>query len=185
MKFCAQPDWTHLNGNAFNAAIDELKSKLECHYSDIVFVAAVENSICDEPNVLLTKRWVGIIHSTVTYGDSFYVPDLERLCSRRFDAMFRNCCGLFTLTDVQRNYLIDNLKFKIPIQTILYPIATRVTQKESKVIEILESDRKLDLVFIGEFARDFEFFSKALIPNQFRKVILGEQNSRGSDECIG
>ena len=171
-----------MNRDAFNQAVNELKSRLDNDKSKVVFVAAVENSICDEPQVLLTNKWIGIIHSTISYPDSFYVPDLERLCSGRFDRMLDNCLGLFTLTDVQRLYLLDHLKIKIPIQTIFYPIVTQVKGKKSKVVELLESGHECDLVFIGEYARDFDFFFSARIPDQFNKVILSDNNSQG--KCV-
>jgi hypothetical protein len=117
--FEESPDWTHHHLNAFGQAIENLKREFHDDNADVNFYPSVENGFCesDGPN---TRPWVGIIHEVVENIDQFYVPDLKRLCSRRYLPWFKHCKGLFTLTHVQKEYLQKNLKLDqvIPIQTI-------------------------------------------------------------------
>ena len=120
------PEWSHHHENAFGQAIENLKAS--CHDDDanVVFIAAVEQYIC-EAEEILDRPWIGIVHNVVSYPELFYVPDLKRLCSPFYSPWLRYCKGLFTLTKVQEDYLKENLaknlEFAIPIKRLKYPIA--------------------------------------------------------------
>lgn len=101
-------EFRHLNDDVYTKCIDLLKEKYHQDSADICFVPAVEVTICDNPQVLKIKKWIGVIHSCINNMEHFYVPDSERLCTGRFEHLMKNCLGLFTLTTQQAE-----TKFKI------------------------------------------------------------------------
>ncbi len=174
LKFEESPDWSHHHLNAFGQAIDNLRKELHDDNADVVFYPSVENGFCesDGPN---NKPWIGIIHEVVENNDQFYVPDLKRLCSKRYRPWFQHCKGLFTLTHIQKEFLEKNLKLEqvIPIQTLYYPII-QMEDKSPRSKELLEDfkNRTFDLVLIGSFQRDFNFFYEAKVPKNIQKALL-------------
>ena len=174
LKFEENPDWSHHHLNAFGQAINNLKKEFHDEDAHVVFYPSVENGFCesDGPN---TKPWVGIIHEVVKNMDQFYVPDLKRLCSKSYRPWLKHCKGLFTLTDLQKEYLQKNLKLDqvIPIQTLFYPIIHLEDKKPrpNGMLEDFES-KTVDLVLIGSFQRDFNFFYHAKVPKNIQKALL-------------
>ena len=176
MKFQLSPDWSHHHLNAFCRAVDQLKQEFEDDDSAellLLFIPAVENDFCEHS--MPTRPWIGIIHNTVDNCEEFYVPDLRKLCSKKYRPWFRHCKGLFTLTEDQEEFLTQNLKLdhKIPIQTIFYPMIER-EDKNREVPKFLDdwNESKVDLVLIGSFLRDFDFFYRAKVPDNVQKALL-------------
>ena len=159
--------------NAFCLSIENLKKELHDDSADLTFIPAVEQEFCDSH--IPAKPWIGIIHNAQHSPDEFYVPDLTRLCSRKYRPWFKHCKGLFTLTNVQEEFLNENLKSDhiIPIHTIYYPIAEPENFIE-KPLSFLKDwgKRKVDLVLIGSYQRDFIFFYRAKVPENVQKVLL-------------
>ena len=166
-------DWSHHHLNAFCLSIENLKKELHDESAHLTFIPAVEQEFCE--NEIPSKPWIGIIHNAQQSPDDFYVPDLNRLCSRKYRPWFKHCKGLFTLTNVQEEYLNKNLKSDhiIPIQTIYYPIA-EPKNFEEKPLTFLQDwgNRKVDLVLVGSYQRDFNFFYRAKVPENIEKALL-------------
>lgn len=168
------PGWEHQNG-AFSQVVNAIRERFHDDTAECIFIPAIEQYICDHP-APLQKPWVGIIHSIEEHKEHFYVPDLQRLCTDRYEPYFANCKGLLTLTSFQKEYLENNLnlKLKIPIEAITYPIAkTENKIKGTTLVEKLHNNgKKINAVMIGSFARDFDYFQKVKLPLFLQKQVL-------------
>ncbi|CAL8113046.1 unnamed protein product [Orchesella dallaii] len=175
LRFHTSPGWDHHHRNLFCKSIDVLKQKLHSDESPIVFVPAVEETMCDEPEIFYENQWIGIIHSVADHPELFYTPDLKRLCTRpRYLAALKNCRGLFTLTSFQAEYLKSHLpkNFTFPIQRLLYPTETIQDFGSSLVPALILEGKSIQLLHIGIFARDFNFFFNVDVPSNFTKVLV-------------
>ena len=170
--FLQSPNWNHHQGRAFNIAIDALRDRLHSTDAKVDFIPAIEEFLCDF-HYQIQRPWVGIIHG-VAEDDQFYPPDMKRLCSKRYRSVMKLCRGLFTLTDFQATYLRDHLNTDqpIPICPLHLPLILPETVHPSNVISWWKKSGSVDLVFIGSFARDFQFFFGAQVPFGVRKVLL-------------
>lgn len=182
IKFLASPAWNHHHNNLFCKSIEILKQHLHSSEGDVLFVPAVEEALCDEFDVLYMNAWIGIIHSVEEYPDLFYTPDLKRLCTNpRYIAVLKNCRGLFTLTSFQADYLRKNLPEnlqKFPIQKLYYPVEVDIKFGSSLLQQLIMDEKIIDIIHVGSFARDFEFFFQLSVPPNYRKVLLA-----GDEEC--
>ncbi|RNA03010.1 aminotransferase [Brachionus plicatilis] len=156
LNFLNFNEFDHLHNNVFKKCIDLLKENYHDDNADVYFIPAVEVTVCDNPQVLNKHKWIGIIHSCIQNCDHFYVPDLEKLCSEKFDHLMKNCIGLFTLTTQQADYLKQCLKYKIPIQRLIYPF---ILDEKTKINHTVPNE-VINLTLVGNFARDFDFFLK-------------------------
>ncbi|XP_055329290.1 uncharacterized protein LOC129581980 [Paramacrobiotus metropolitanus] len=180
VNFLLEPLWEHHHKNAFFQAMSELKAAIHDAKSPVSFIPAVEEYLCNDHEVFLTgKPWMGIVHQVPYHAEQFYHPDLNRLCQpgSKFENRMKNCVGLFTLTKVQESFLRDNLNtgnHKIPIQSITYPYATGnfPLKSENSASGLLHSGEKVDLLFVGSFARDYDTFYDCLVPKNIQKVLL-------------
>ncbi len=178
LKFYENPTWSHHHNNLFCKSIEILKQHLHSNDEDIIFVPAVEATLCDDIEIFYENAWVGIIHGLEHYPELFYTPDLKRLCSNtRYTEALKNCKGLFTLTSFQTDYLNRNLPdflHKFPIQQIHYPIDVQsINIGGSRLPQLItDEETTVDVIHIGSFVRDFEFFFQLTLPRKFRKVLL-------------
>lgn len=182
LKFYKSPAWDHHHNNLFCESIEILKLQLHSDEEDIIFVPAVEETLCDDIESLYDNAWIGIIHSVEDYPEQFYTPDLKLLCTNgRYIAALKNCKGLFTLTSFQADYLRRNLPDclqKFPIQKVHYPIDVHATFEGSLLPQLISDDETIDVLHIGSFARDFAFFFQLSLPSKFRKVlVIGDKDS--------
>lgn len=183
LKFYKSPAWDHHHNNLFCKSIEILKQQLHSDQEDIIFVPAVEETLCDDIDLFYQNLWIGIIHSVEDYPELFYTPDLKLLCTNaRYIAALKNCKGLFTLTSFQADYLRKNLPAclsKFPIQKLHYPIEVRADFEGSSIPQLVQDERKVDVIHIGSFARDFEFFFQLSLPSRYRKVlVIGDEDGR-------
>ena len=182
LRFLQSPDWNHHQGQAFNVAIDTLREQFHSPDADVDFIPAVEEFLCDFRDQIL-RPWVGIIHG-VPEDDVFYPPDMKRLCSKRYRYVMKLCRGLFTLTNVQTTYLQNHLNTdrRIPICPLRLPMLPPPPPSPfhpSDVIKCWKEKGSVDLVFIGSFARDFQYFFQAHVPPGVRKVLLAGDEVSG------
>jgi hypothetical protein len=135
----------------------------------IRFVSAIEDELFvkgqhyDGP---LTEPWVGFIHQMPRQYLNF--PDLERLI--RMDdwkKSMAHCRGLWTLTDYQKNFLLDN-DVPVPVAKVYYPMDAEVEQFSFD--KFLRNPRRR-LLFIGEFLRRYQPFFDLHAPG-FEKTLL-------------
>uniref|UniRef100_A0A914Q996 Glycosyltransferase 2-like domain-containing protein n=1 Tax=Panagrolaimus davidi TaxID=227884 RepID=A0A914Q996_9BILA len=175
LKFVGDPEWNHHHQNAYQSAINALKERFHDDFAEVLFISAVEQYICD-CEITPKQPWIGIIHGITKNDKRFYVPDLEKLCTKsRFKSWFKTCVGLFTLTSVQLDYLRNNLwpEFKFPINQLFYPSFPLTTQpKSSTVLETITNNKEVDVYFIGSFDRNFEHFFKVKFPKNMKKILL-------------
>jgi len=176
VKFLNIPDWNHHHRNSFQFTMKTLMDKFHSDEADVDFIPAVEEFLCDNKNAI-TRPWIGLIHG-VQRDDVFYPPDLERLCTSRYDYAMKFCRGLFTLTKFQAKYLENNLPkhLRFPICPLQLPIM-QSNDHASEIDNSLDQGEVIDLVFVGSFARDFELFYRLQVPATMRKVILAGDKS--------
>eukprot|EP01038_Epipyxis_sp_PR26KG_P013088 gene13088-17542_t len=180
IKFCDGPGWDHHHNNAFESAIQFLRSKYHNEAGNVLFIPAVEQWYCDfvetDNNCLINHDWVGVVHSVPDKAEVSYVPDLHVLCSKH--DILAKCRGLFTLTSVQANYLRINLPAGIPVTQLYYPMAKTLTVvKQRDPSALIASGSHLELVQIGGYMRDLSWFCSVNIPHNFCKVILAGEKS--------
>ncbi|HKX30616.1 MAG TPA: glycosyltransferase [Blastocatellia bacterium] len=99
----------------------------------------------------IREPWTGFIHQVPQQYLEF--PDLERLI--KLDAWRESlefCQGLWTLTEYQKNFLLDS-GIKVPIAKVQYPIST---PPETFSFERFVRNRRKRLACIGEFLRNFQ-----------------------------
>ncbi|ODN01496.1 GDP-perosamine synthase [Orchesella cincta] len=175
LRFHTSPGWDHHHRNLFCKSIDLLKESLHSDDAEVVFIPAIEETMCDEPEIFYENQWIGIIHSVADHPELFYTPDLKRLCTRpRYLSALKNCRGLFTLTSYQAEYLKTNLPkdFTFPIQRLLYPTEIFQNFGSSLVPSLISEGQSIELLHIGSFARDFNFFFTVKVPSNFTKVLV-------------
>lgn len=177
LKFHTNPGWDHHHRNLFCKSIELLREEMHSDEADILFIPAIEETMCDEPDMFYQNNWIGIIHSVAHHPEFFYTPDLSRLCTRMdyLEAM-KNCKGLYTLTSFQAEYLKTHLPpnlQKFPIQRLLYPVEVDSEVGSSLVPDLMrKEDAVINVTHIGSFARDFDFFFRAKLPPKFQKVFV-------------
>ena len=177
-KVCFQqsPNWNHHLYNAFDAATDYLKARLHKEDSNVMFIPAIEEFFCNS-QLNITSKWIGVIHHVPEQSEFYYAPDLRILLSDLYLEKLKHCIGLFTLTSLQADYLNSNWPKElppIPITKLKYPaIMPNVTiSKTSIVLSKLMRGEKIELVAIGNFCRDNNFFFRSIVPDNFYKVLL-------------
>jgi hypothetical protein len=133
------------------------------------FVSAVEDELFVKGQHYtgpITEPWVGFIHQMPRQHLNF--PDLERLT--RMDDWKESlayCCGLWTLTDYQKNFLLDN-DVPVPVAKVYYPMDT---PGELFSFEKFLRNPRRRLLFIGEFLRNYQPFFDLVAPG-FEKSML-------------
>ncbi|KAG4074967.1 hypothetical protein HA402_014546 [Bradysia odoriphaga] len=177
LKFYKSPAWDHHHNDLFCKSIEVLKQHLHSDQDDIIFFPAVEEALCDDIDLFFGNAWIGIIHGPEHYPELFYTPDLKRLCTNpKYIAALKNCKGLFTLTSSQVGYLRENLPdclHKFPIQKIHYPIDIHTAYSGGSCVpQLIDNEKRLDVIHIGSYARDVQFFFQLSLPSKYRKVLL-------------
>ena len=172
LNFKQSPGWSHHHLNAYDVAIESLKKEFHDDSAKNNFFPAVEQAFCEIG--IPTDPWIGIIHNIENNSEEFYVPDLAKLCSRRYNPWFKHCKGLFTLTHVQEEFLRKNLHLenRIPIQTIYYPIAEPKLQPSPRNFFKDWETKPIQMVMIGSYQRDFSFFYRTKVPQNIQKALL-------------
>ncbi|KAJ6646499.1 GDP-perosamine synthase [Pseudolycoriella hygida] len=69
LRFHTSPFWDHHHRNLFCKCVVTLEEKLHSDQASIVFVPAVEESLCDEPDLFYENDWIGIIHAVENHPD--------------------------------------------------------------------------------------------------------------------
>lgn len=140
------------------------------HATDGVrFVSAIEDELFVKGQHYsgpLTEPWVGFVHQMPRQHLNF--PDLERLM--RMDdwkESMAHCRGLWTLTDYQKNFLLDN-DVPVPVAKVHYPMGAGAEQFSFE--RFLRNPRRR-LLFIGEFLRRYQPFFDLYAPG-FEKTLL-------------
>ena len=167
IKFEEEPtEWKHHRGG-WSFALQQLR---RLHTNDgILCISAVEEWVCDEK--IVTEPWIGFVHQVAQNNYPFY-PDLQRLMkSEIFLRSLENCCGLFVLSRVVKDYLQCNLNKPIPVVRILYP-ATPFPEELVFNWEKFQALEEKRVVFIGEFLRNFQAFYDLPVPPNYKKYLL-------------
>jgi hypothetical protein len=174
LKFWHPPDWTHHHQNAYSTAIDSLRQKYHNEDGHVLFIPAVEQFLLEFDEIDQKWKempWVGVVHSTPKMFTR-YTPDLTRLCGG-FPSSRKNCLGLFTLTSLQAAFLRENLKPRIPVSKLFYPgVMPPPLRSDLTTNSIERRMKRAELVQIGSFARDLDWFYNVLVPPAFKKVLL-------------
>jgi len=114
--------------------------------------------------------WVGFMHQMPHQHLEFW--DLERIVKHDlWKESMEHCLGLWTLTDYQKNFL-EQLDVPVPIAKVYYPIET--PERKFSFERFLAKPVK-EVIFIGEFLRNFQFFYDLEAPG-YRKVLLKYDN---------
>lgn len=160
--------WSHHRGG-WACTFETLQSELYAP-DGVLCISAVEEWICDDK--LIDQPWIGFVHQVPRNNYRFY-PDLERLVkSEIFAKSLDKCYGLFVLSDVVKRYLIKNLgNKKIPVVRILYPITPFPMEKKFHWDKFHQAEQK-QVVFVGEFLRNYQAFFELAVPQGFQKCLL-------------
>lgn len=138
-----------------------------------LLISAVEEWISDEK--IISEPWIGFIHQ-VPRNNYFYYPDLERLVEdEHFLHSLPYCRGIFVLSCVVKDFLLQHLKGIVPVAEVLYPFTPF---PESKMFKWSKFDGKV--IFIGEFLRKFQDFYDLVLPEGkgLRKVLVKSEGVR-------
>lgn len=147
--------WDHHRGG-WGYVLQTIRNELFAS-DGLLLISAIEEWISDERTV--SEPWIGFVHQ-VPRNNYFYYPDLERLVEdEHFLLSLPNCRGLFVLSGIVKEYLMMNLKIKVPIAKVLYPVTPF---PESKSFQWSKFDGKV--IFIGEFLRKFQDFYDLVLP---------------------
>jgi hypothetical protein len=168
LRFAYGVDWDHHHNDPFGRAVAALRQRLHSESAPVTFIAAVGVFLCDYGEALEPFPWVGIMHGLPDYPEQPHVPDLHRFCTQKQWAPWRDSCrGLFTLTQLQAEFLRKHLPVPIPVTVLTYPF-----QPATPVAVPAAPEGREEAVLIGSYARDFPLFFRARLPPGMRKVML-------------
>lgn len=113
--------------------------------------------------------WVGFIHQAPQNNYKWY-PDLEHLVTNDvFIKSLENCCGLFTLSNVIKSFLMENLSQpNVPVARLFYPITPFPEDKRFEWDKYDQTENK-KVVFIGEYLRRYHNLP---VPKGFQKYLI-------------
>ncbi len=167
IKFEEQPtSWSHHRGGwtyAFQSLYDL------CAPDGVLCVSAIEELVCDDK--VLEEPWVGFVHQAPVNNYKWY-PDLQCLVANdQFIKSLEKCCGLFTLSDVVKSFLVENLSCPVPVARLSYPMTPF---PEEKIFDWDKHDQAENkkVVFIGEYLRKYQSFFDLAVPRGYQKLLL-------------
>ena len=171
LKFEAEPTtWSHHRGGWANAfhTLRELYA-----HDGVLCISAIEESVIFDGKTI-DEPWVGFVHHVPRNNFPHY-PDLERLlANEHFIESLKNCYGLFTISNVVKCHLQENLKpihSNLSVVRILYPITPFPTEKKFEWKKFDETKQKR-VLFIGMCLRNFQPFFDLQVPSGFQKHLL-------------
>lgn len=168
IKFEDKPTvWNHHRGG-WSYAFQNLR-KLSAP-DGVLCVSAIEELICNDR--VIKESWVGFVHQAPQNNYKWY-PDLEHLVTDQcFIKSLESCCGLFTLSNVIKNYLLKNLSHSnVPVVRLFYPMTPFPEEKKFDWCKYNQTPQK-KVVFIGEYLRKYQSFFDLKVPEDFQKYLL-------------
>lgn len=168
IKFEGNPTaWSHHRGG-WSHAFQALRSLYAP--DGVLCVSAVEELVCDDR--VIEEPWVGFIHQAPQNNYKWY-PDLEHLVTNDvFIKSLENCCGLFTLSNVIKSFLMENLSQpNVPVARLFYPITPFPEDKRFEWDKYDQTENK-KVVFIGEYLRRYQSFFDLPVPKGFQKYLI-------------
>ena len=127
----------------------------------------------------ITEPWVGFIHQMPYHHLTFW--DLDRLVQlSEWKESIKHCLGLWTLTDYQKNFL-QQKGVPVPIAKVFYPVEPPV---ELFSYDNFVNNSEKQLLFVGEFLRNFQAFYDLDVPGyeklllQYEEFELDRQNGK-------
>jgi hypothetical protein len=168
IKFEERPTtWSHHRGG-WSCALQSLH---KLHAPDgVLCVSAIEELICDDK--VLEEPWIGFVHQAPQNNYKWY-PDLQRLVTNEhFIKSLEKCYGLYTLSDVAKTFLVENLRMSsIPVAKLFYPATPFPEGKQFDWKKHDQTEGK-KIVFIGEYLRKYQSFFDLKVPNEYQKLLL-------------
>ena len=170
IKFESEPTmWSHHRGGWANAF--QTLRQLYAH-DGVLCISAVEEWICDDK--VINQPWIGFVHQVPRNNYQWY-PDLERLVvDDLFIESLGKCYGLFTLSRMVKNFLLEKLKEthpNLPVVRTLYPLTPFPEEKKFDWKKFDGAEQK-KVIFIGEFLRNYQTFFDLTVPQGFQKYLL-------------
>ena len=168
IKFETTPtEWTHHRGG-WSYAMQQLRNQLYAP-DGMLCVSAVEEIICNWEAI--QEPWIGFVHQVPRNNYPEY-PDLERLMGNEFFLeSLKHCHGIFVLSDVVKQYLMEHIPIPISIARVLYPI-TPFPDDLKFSWDKFEGEALQQVLFVGEFLRNFQAFYDLKVPAGYKKVLL-------------
>ena len=180
IKFEDEPTtWSHHRGGWTNV----ISSLHDLYAHDgVLCISAIEESVIFDGKTI-DQPWVAFVHH-VSRNNFPHYPDLERLVeNEHFIKSLEKCCGLFTLCNPVKRYLLEKLKPSHPnlsVAKIFYPLAPFPEEKRFDWRKFDEMERK-QVIFVGMCLRNFQPFFDLDVPHGFQKYLLKPPNTDFND----
>ena len=168
IKFEERPtSWSHHRGG-WTHAFQTLRDL--CTPDGVLCVSAIEELVCDDQ--VVDEPWVGFVHQAPRNNYKWY-PDLQRLVTNEhFIKSLEKCCGLFTLSDVIKSFLLEKVGPRaVPVARLFYPMTPFPKEKKFDWNRHDQSENKT-VVFIGEYLRKYQSFFDLQVPKGYQKLLL-------------
>ena len=167
IKFETTPtEWAHHRGG-WSYVLKQLRNQLYAPDGMLFISAVVEITKMKA----IQEPWVGFIHQAPrnNYPDD---PDLERVLKYKpFLESLKHCHGIFVLSDVVKQYLMEHIPIPIPIAQVLNPI-TPFPDDLKFSLDKFEGEALQRVLFVGEFLRNFQAFYDLEVPDGYKKILL-------------
>lgn len=134
-------------------------------------MSAIEELVCNDK--IIAEPWVGFVHQAPTNNYKWY-PDLQRLViNENFLRSMEKCLGLFTLSAVVKNFLVENLSpaHSVPVARLFYPITPFPDEKKFNWDRYDQAGSKT-VIFIGEYLRKYQSIFDLSVPRGYQKMLL-------------
>ena len=155
--------WYHRGGWGY--VLEQLKYLVAD--DGVLCISALEELILRKE--ILEEPWVGFVHH-VPRSNLLNYPDLERLVKDEcFVKSLPHCQGLFAISHVVQDYLVQKLEGKIPVAKVLYPITPF---PGNKVFNWESFDLSKRIVNVGMFLRNYQAFYDLKVPDNYQKTLL-------------
>ena len=161
----APTEWSHHRGG-WSYVIHQLRSQLYAP-DGILCVSAVDEWVSEER--VIEEPWIGFVHQVPKNNYPHYM-DLERMVTNAvFLKSLDKCHGLFVLSSVVKNYLTKHIS--VPVARVFYPITPFPAELRFSWEKFAGESTK-QVLFIGEFMRNFQAFYDLMVPDGYQKILL-------------
>ena len=165
IKFEDSPtDWKNYGSGRMNAfhALDNLYA-----HDGVLCLSVSEKWPCEKK--VIEEPWVGFVHQTPASNFRCYAELVGLVQDQCFIKSLEKCHGLFVFSRVVKAYLQSH--FKVPIVQMLYPVTPFPVNKTFSW-EKYKSDKKKNVLFIGEPPQNYHSFHDLVVPPGYQKYLL-------------
>lgn len=159
--------WDNLRGG-WNWVIDGVKNELHSD-NGTLFFKAVEDIVNEGRPI--KEPWVGFLHQVPKHNDKNF-PDLERLLKNdTWKESVPYCQGIYVLSSYLKDYLIEK-NIPVPVNMVYYPFDDNC--KKFSLTRFNNKTPKKQVLFIGEYLRDFQSFYQLKADGYEKKLLRNE-----------